>query len=103
MVQKDADLATDYNNGTLYLTNDKAEFEIIEVIQVNQPAALPELFLVELVPGGSTVGLVYRMRGYDETLASIVFWNSSKADAAGEDYIGPGPLTSIIVRSVSGD
>lgn len=37
----------------------------------------------------------FRMRGYDTTLAAIVYWDSTVQNAS--EYAGPGPLTDIVV------
>jgi hypothetical protein len=53
-------------------------------------------------PGGGGPGLEYRMRGYDTTLTSIVFWASDHVDSTASDYGGPGPVTGIVVHDVIG-
>jgi hypothetical protein len=42
----------------------------------------------------------YRMRAYDTTLAVAVYWNSGSVDVGGDDYVGPGPLTGIVVVNI---
>jgi hypothetical protein len=102
MAAKDIDLATDYAERSLFLVDeDTATFEI-EVLQVNQEAAIPELFVVELGVGGGAAGPVYRMRAHDTTLGRYVYWQSSSVDSAGANYAGPGPLTDVVVQNVIG-
>ncbi len=45
-------------------------------------------------------GRTYRMRGYDATLARIVYWNASGIDTTGASYTGPGALSQIILVKV---
>lgn len=56
--------------------------------------------IATLVASGPGVFFVYRMRGYDTTLASHVYWTSDHADTAATDYPGQGPVTDIIVQHV---
>lgn len=37
----------------------------------------------------------YRMRAYDTTLATTVYWNSTSPDIT--QYGGPGPLTDVVI------
>lgn len=100
MEAKDADLATDYADIGAYLVGQlTANFEALEI--PGELFALEELYLVDL--GKFVTSVVYRMRAYDTTLESIVFWNSSTPDEDSSDYQGPGPVINIVVRSVSGD
>lgn len=48
--------------------------------------------------GGGAI--TYRMRAYDTTLSQVVFWNSTSIDSLGASYLGPGPLTMIVVSSI---
>ena len=41
----------------------------------------------------SIIGTLYRMRAYDTTLATVVYWNSTVPDTT--QYVGPGPLTNV--------
>jgi len=52
------------------------------------------------VGGGGS--LVYRMRGNDTTLTSIVYWGSTEVDSDASEYGGPGPVTDIVVHKVLG-
>jgi hypothetical protein len=52
------------------------------------------------LPGGSGLGIVYRMRAYDNTLAVPVYWNATVIDAIGTQYSGPGPLVDIVVSNI---
>lgn len=45
-------------------------------------------------------GHFYRMRANDTTLARVVFWKSNSIDTMGLDYVGPGPLTDIVVQNL---
>jgi len=101
MTARDADLATDYADRSLYLSNDSvAKFTATEIL-VNQEPELDDLFLIEVgVPGGS--GITYVMRGYDGTLTSLVYWQTATIDATGSSYTGPGPLSDIVVQNVKG-
>ena len=64
----------------------------------------PRVFMVEEFPpaegGGST--LVYRMRGYDTDIPSIVFWSAPIVDSTAAYYGGVGPVTGIVVQKVIG-
>lgn len=42
---------------------------------------------------------IYRMRGYDGTLARIVYWDSDIVDSGGTDYTGPGPLSLVVLSN----
>lgn len=54
--------------------------------------------------GTGTGGAVeYRMRGYDQTLATLVYWTSSDVDPLANDYNGPGPVVDIVVHKIVGD
>lgn len=50
---------------------------------------------------GSTAGAsgkhVYRMRGFDNTLSTTVYWTASFVDYTGLAYTGPGSLSNVIV------
>jgi hypothetical protein len=50
--------------------------------------------------GGGGSSITYRMRAYDTTLAQVVFWNSSVIDDTGVNYLGPGPLTMVVVSGI---
>lgn len=51
--------------------------------------------------GAATVsGTRYRMRAFDNTLSSVVYWTSTVADITGASYTGPGPLTSIVISKI---
>jgi hypothetical protein len=39
----------------------------------------------------------YRMRGYDNTLTTTVYWTATSVDSTGAQYTGPGPLTNITI------
>jgi len=56
----------------------------------------------EAAEGGDDggTGITYRMRGYDSTLAAVVYWNSTMIDSLGVSYLGPGPLTMIVVSNI---
>lgn len=45
-------------------------------------------------PGATTT---FYMRGFDTTLAAVVFWTATFLDSSGSAYAGPGPLTSIVL------
>lgn len=100
MADKDADLATDYADRTVYLSHDLvAKFEVTEVIQVNQEASLPEVYLVETGAAGGSV--IYRMRAYDTGLSRTVYWSASLVDTLGTEYPGtPGDLTNIVLSNI---
>ena len=49
---------------------------------------------------GVDTGVVFRMRGFDTTLAVHVYWNLIEVDADGSEYSGPGPLTNIVVSNI---
>jgi len=51
---------------------------------------------------GPVSGVTYRMRANDTTLARVVYWSTAFVDAAGVAYLGPGPLTDIVVSNVIG-
>jgi len=53
-----------------------------------------------LTPVASAVS--YRMRAYDTTLTYIVYWTADHVDADGSQYVGPGPLTGIVVSKQLG-
>lgn len=46
--------------------------------------------------------LTYRMRGFDTSLARIVFWLAPDVDDIGAFYAGPGPLADIVVQKIIG-
>lgn len=50
---------------------------------------------------GSSTGAngkrVYRMRGFDNTLSTTVYWTALFVDYTGSTYTGPGSLSNIIV------
>jgi hypothetical protein len=50
--------------------------------------------------GSGGPSITYRMRAYDTTLAQVVFWNSSIIDDTGVNYLGPGPLTMVVVSGI---
>jgi hypothetical protein len=65
----------------------------------------PRIFDVSVsVPsgGGGGGGVTYRMRGYDTTLTTTVFWSSDHVDSTAADYGGPGPVTNIVVQKQVG-
>jgi hypothetical protein len=101
MAAKDADITTYYADRSIYLTNTVATYEIRLTAPTPDVDPFETLYLVEL--GEFVTGVVYRMRGYDTTLSSTVFWNSDTPDADSADYQGPGPVINIVVRSVSGE
>jgi hypothetical protein len=102
MGQIDADLATDYAERTLYLYDElDASFEPV-LINVEQPAQLQTLYLVDTGALGGATGPTYIMRGYDGTLMSLVYWEASIVDSGGGSYAGPGPLSDIVVQSIKG-
>lgn len=45
---------------------------------------------------------ICRMRGYDTTLARLVFWWSETIDPDGNSYSGPGPLTDVVLFNLLG-
>lgn len=99
MAAKDADLATDCADRLVYLSHDLvAKFEVTEVIQANQEAALPVVYLSELGPVG---GAVYRMRGYDSDLGRTVYWDAIEIDTALAEYPGNSGALSNVVVSVT--
>jgi hypothetical protein len=42
---------------------------------------------------------IYRMRAFDTTLATTVYWNSETPNTA--SYVGPGPLTNVVISDIS--
>lgn len=52
------------------------------------------------VPAVVVPSLAYRMRAYDATAATTVYWNATIIDALGAEYTGPGPLTQVVVVKV---
>lgn len=102
MATKDADLATDYADTSVYLSEITQAMFSAAVINVPAQTALPVVYMAQVGVGGGA-SLSYRMRGYDTTLSSTVFWSSSTPDADSSDYLGPGPVINIVVRSVSGE
>jgi len=60
----------------------------------------PRIFDLQVFP--IAPALLCRMRGYDTTLTSVVFWFSDHVDATATDYGGPGPVTEIIVQKKIG-
>jgi len=44
----------------------------------------------------------YTMRGYDETLAQLVYWFTTDIDNDASAYTGPGPVTDIVVHAIKG-
>lgn len=54
-------------------------------------------FLLSSPPPIVPNGAVFYMRGRDTTLAVIVFWTASYLDSAGATYVGPGPLTDVVL------
>lgn len=38
----------------------------------------------------------YRMRAFDSTLTTTVYWGSSTEDPTGTNYGGPGPLVDVV-------
>jgi hypothetical protein len=59
-------------------------------------------FFTSPTVAGPSGGLTYRMRGYDDTLATIVYWTASVDDPTGAEYGGPGPLSDVVVSKVLG-
>lgn len=47
-------------------------------------------------------GVIYRMRGYDTDIPSIVFWSAPIVDSTAAYYGGVGPVTNIVVQKVLG-
>ena len=47
--------------------------------------------------GGGSEPQFYRMRGFDQTLARDVYWESDEIDTDFSDYTGPGPVVEIVV------
>ena len=50
--------------------------------------------------GGEAVS--YIMRGYDQTLLTLVFWTSLELDGSAADYTGPGPVVDVVLHFVKG-
>lgn len=72
--------------------------------QSGRAAAAPYYTAWAGTPAPSVFGVaapVYRMRAYDTTLATTVYWSSGTPSAYG--YDGPGPLTNVVVTYVSLD
>lgn len=99
MAAKDADLATDYADRHVFLSDDLvAKFAVTGVIEVNQETALPMVYLSELGPVG---GVVYRMRGYDTDLLRTVYWDALEVDTAIAEYPGnSAALTNVVVSII---
>ena len=56
--------------------------------------------LVDLSGTTSAPAFVYRMRAYDAGLARDVYWTAEDIDAVGASYVGPGPLSDVVVSNV---
>lgn len=56
--------------------------------------------LEQLSGTAQQAAFIYRMRATDTTLAREVYWRSQLIDEFGNDYTGPGPLTSVVVSAV---
>lgn len=56
-------------------------------LHVYVPASIPKV--QEATP------VFYRLRAYDTTLATIVYWDSTTLDTT--QYVGPGPLTDFVL------
>lgn len=54
------------------------------------------------IVGTGGAGATYRMRAFDGTLVRYVYWNYPAADPTGAGYIGPGPLTDVVVSIIIG-
>ena len=52
--------------------------------------------------GGASSGVIYRMRAYDTSLTSYVYWNYPEVDSTGAGYSGPGPLIDIVISIIIG-
>lgn len=50
-----------------------------------------------ITPAVAGGGATFRMRGFDTTLTTQVFWASDTEDPTGANYTGPGPLTDVVV------
>lgn len=102
MANKDADLASDYAGESLVLTAiDTAQYAVDLVMPVDQPF-MEDLYLTDVGGPFGSGGPTYVMRGYDGTLTSLVYWESSIVDSGGVSYGGPGPLSDIVVSAVKG-
>lgn len=85
---KDADLGSDHEAGFLYLTEDNAAMFEIEPIFTET--------------GVGAGGPTYRMRAYDGTLTTLVWWDATTVDSGGASYAGPGPLSDVVVAKIVG-
>jgi hypothetical protein len=56
-------------------------------LHVYAPVSVPK------IAGAAPV--FYRLRAYDTTLATTVYWNSTALDTS--EYTGPGPLTNLVL------
>ena len=102
MAAKDADLARDFSLDFVYIsmpTVAAMEVELATTPLMSAVDRTAELFLTGLPAGGVT----YRMRGYDTTLARMVFWGSTSIDETAGNYVGPGPVINIVVQAVIGE
>jgi hypothetical protein len=48
----------------------------------------------------SGLAVIYRMRAFDTTLATFVYWDALEIDVGGLRYTGPGPLTNVVVSNI---
>lgn len=102
MAAKDADLASQYGGEYLVLTDiDVADYEAALLLPVDQPFD-DDLYLSDVGAPFGSGGPTYIMRGYDGTLTSLVYWESSIVDSGGASYAGPGPLSDIVVQTIKG-
>ena len=102
MAAKDADLAYDYSAQVLVpVDDDVAGLAVVLADEDVLPDHFEELFLVDvgIASGG---GVTYRMRAHDTTLGRYVYWAATEVDSAGASYVGPGPLTDIVVQNIIG-
>jgi hypothetical protein len=120
MATKDANLASDYEDGFLFIADsNEALYEIeLGAAVTFQPGLIEELFLIDIFPAELALELgvtphstglgsgTYRMRGFDTngSVNAIVYWNSATADSTAEDYTGSaGPVVNIIISDIVGD
>lgn len=59
-----------------------------------------QIFFSENDPSATTLRFV--MRGFDTTLARIVYWKASFVDTGATQYTGPGPVTQIVISDILG-
>lgn len=69
--------------------------------QLNNISFVPGTFTADwFIPDGGALVDRYLMRAFDDTLAELVYWGSTQIDLAGSDYLGPGPLSDVIVDRI---